>query len=1071
MIPLSDLVYRLGYKYPHYLSTDNPLKPETAHLFRAAQDAGVAGIYVFETSPGSEQRLLAPRPVVYVAEAQGESKAREIHRSLWNLNYAPFLIVRLPNQIRIYTGFKYSHKTDEGLLGKAEHLQQLLDLLTDFKADAIDSGRIWKSEYAKELDPNERVDKHLLKNLQALGKALKESGLRDEVAHALIGKYVYLSYLRHRNILYDEWLSQQQIDPQRVFTLNATIHELKKLVEALDVRLNGEIFPIDFDKEPTLKDDHVSWVASVFRGAEIVNTAPKLVQQLHLSFQAYDFRYIPVETLSAIYEQFIYERKAKGAIYTPEILADYLLSEVESVKRLERGMKILDPACGSGVFLVLAYRRLIEKEMDRLGRKLKPEELRDILQESIYGVERERDACYVTEFSLILTLLHYADSFDLLQNLEFQFPRLHNNQIIKCDFFDIESQECESKFWQQGLSFDFIIGNPPWIELKPSTQGEQFVRTWMENPQNKSERPIGGNRVAEAFSWIVTDLLKSEGIVGLILPATSLFNLTSQKYRQYFFSKLEVLRITNFANLRDVLFGRRGTLPATSIVYHTAVDAHNKSDIIHYGPFSVNQVSHARKKPWVIVINENEIQRISSHDAIGGETAVWKFALWGTYRDKRAIERIDYLFPVTLKEICEKKGWSFHRDIELRDGTKKTNYKLEYVAELKGKKRFRADLMEQLPLSFSIPPNVLEYIPDEMCYIRKRGGKGGLKVIQNPHIILSPSGMRYVIYSDEDFVIAPKHMGISASREDALHLKALSVYLSSSLAAYYLFFHAQEWGIFRQAKWVSITEVGKIRIPNFTLEQIEELAEMQYELGQVEKSEVLAYAKNLSNQAQKRLDFDGTHSIENNDALNSLAILKGKDKKVAEQFFSDLRARLQERIDAKIFSLFKIPDDIRLLVTELVKIRLLLDKPSAMQQITQLPTEQELQAYGHELKNELDDFMMDTASHRVTITHSGELIECKVELSNGVPIESNEVKIQVADLTLTGLLAELSESLKQQISQWVYVQRGLRLFDGPRVYIYKVPYRVNWTRTQALNDAGDIIGQAITTAQKLHENT
>jgi hypothetical protein len=174
MIPLSELLNRLGYdESSHYHPTDNPVYPETAHLFRAAQDAGVAGIYVFETSPGSEQRLLPARPVVYVAEAQDESQAREIHRSLWNLNYAPFLIVRLPNQIRIYTGFKYSQKTDEGLLGKAEHLQQLLELLTDFNADAIDSGRIWKSKYAKELDPNERVDKHLLKNLEALGKALK----------------------------------------------------------------------------------------------------------------------------------------------------------------------------------------------------------------------------------------------------------------------------------------------------------------------------------------------------------------------------------------------------------------------------------------------------------------------------------------------------------------------------------------------------------------------------------------------------------------------------------------------------------------------------------------------------------------------------------------------------------------------------------------------------------------------------------------------------------------------------------------------------------------------------------
>jgi hypothetical protein len=886
----------------------------------------------------------------------------------------------------------------------------------------------------------------------------------------LIGKYVYLSYLRDRNILSDEWLAQQQIDPQGVFTLNATIINLKKLVENLEARLNGEIFPIDFDKERTLKDDHVSWVASVFRGAEIVNTAPKLVQQLHLSFRAYDFRYIPVETLSAIYEQFIYERKAKGAIYTPEVLADYLLSEVESVKRLERGMKILDPACGSGVFLVLAYRRLIEKEMDRLGRKLKLEELRDILQESIYGVERERDACYVTEFSLILTLLHYADLFDL-QNLEFQFPRLHNNQIFNCDFFDIESQECESKFWQRGLSFDFIIGNPPWIELKPNTKGEEFVRTWMRNLKNKSEYPIGGNRVAEAFSWIVTDLLKPDGMIGLILPATSLFNLESQNYRKSFFTKCEILRITNFANLRDVLFGKRATLPAATIVYRQALDTHDKPDIVHYGPFSINQVSEAQEKPWVITINENEIQTVSPHEAASGETSVWKFALWGTYRDKRAIERLKNLFPLTLQEICAKRNWPFWEGVQLRNINAKTNDKLKYIAEFRGKKRFLSDVMRQSLLRFSITPDVLADIPDEMCYIRKRGGEAGLKLTSAPHIVLSPVWMSYITYSNENFVIPPRTMGISASEKHTRQLQALSVYLTSSLVAYYLFFHAQQWGVFRQARLVSIAEVRKIPAPELTLEQIEELAALQDELVRDEKREVINFVKNLSEKAQKELDFGDSRLAEDLTESDLLRSLEGKDKQAIEQLVSALRIRLQERIDAKIFDLFKIPEDIRLLVSEFVQTRLLLDKPSAIQNVTRPPNEQELLAYGRELRAELNDFMMGTASSQVSITQSNELIECMVEITQDTTsVPQNGIKIQSADLTITKLLTELGEDLREQVSQWVYVQRGLRLFDGPRVYLYKIPFLINWTRTQALNDAGDIIGHAIATAQNLHEN-
>ncbi|MCZ6679116.1 MAG: N-6 DNA methylase, partial [Candidatus Poribacteria bacterium] len=710
MISLGELLNSLGYDgSSHYHRIDDsPPEFETAYLFRVTRDIGVSGIYVFEASPRKGQRLLPARPAVYVAEAETVEEAREIHRILWNLSYAPFLIIKLPQQIRIYTGFNYSPQSEkEGLLDEIDvkRLNQLNEILTDFHAASIDTGRIWKSKHAQKLDPRQRVDRHLLKNLKKLGNALKDDGLRDEVVHALIGKYVYLHYLCDRHILSDEWLHQQRIDPDNVFKRHATIGSLQRLTSALEDRFNGRIFPIDFDDENTLLDRHVSWVASVFMGDEFIDTVPNSVRQLHLPFKAYDFHYIPVETLSAIYEQFISESKEKGAIYTPEFLADYLLSEVEGYKQLKRGMKILDPACGSGVFLVLAYRRLIEKEMVRLGRKLTPDELGSLLLEGIYGIERERDACYVAEFSLILTLLHYTEDRDL-QNLDFQFPELHNSQIFECDFFDLKG----AKFWQQGLTFDWIVGNPPWI--KPNTKSEKFARAWIEN--HKADHPVGDKSVAEAFSWLVTDLLTPDGIVGLVLPATSLVNLKSQKYREPFFTQHEVLRITNFANLRETLFDRRATLPAATMVYRRADETRDKPHILHYAPLSVNQVAGAKGRPWVITINENEIQTISPYEAEKGETILWKLALWGTHRDKRTLERIEHLFPNTLGEICKKRGWPFHQGAELRNGNEETHEALEYITELRGKKRFRTDSMRKSLLRFSVPQDVLETMPDEM---------------------------------------------------------------------------------------------------------------------------------------------------------------------------------------------------------------------------------------------------------------------------------------------------------------------------------------------------------------------
>lgn len=1068
MIPYNELITKLGYdSSPHYWLASETREPETAHLFRSASEAAVDGIYVFEASPSKEKKVLSSRPAVYLAEAKSIEEARSIHRKLWNLSYAPFIIIRLPNQIRVYTGFNYSEEPEikeEGLLDEIDNVDQLANLLDVFSAAAIDTGRIWQSNYAKELNTNHRVDKRLLKNLEQLGAALRSDNLRDKVGHALIGKYVYLSYLRGRKVLTDKWLRNQKINEKDVFGPQATVKGLRALTEALARRVNGKIFPIDFDEETSLIDKHVSWVASVFSGSEISEDAPQKVRQLCFPFRAYDFNYIPVETFSSIYEQFIHEKKKKGAIYTPEVLADYLLSEIEwaaSDKPLKRGVKICDPACGSGVFLVLAYRRLIEKEMSRRGgRKLSVDELKAILLESIYGVERELAACYVTEFSLILTLLHYSEPREL-EKLKFQFPDLHNKQIFHCDFFDLEGEESEVKFWHLGLKFDWIVGNPPWIQLreKKVKEANKFVYKWITQEGPLSERPVCDNRTAEAFSWLVTDLLNVDGIVGLVLPATSLFNLKSKKYRKKFFTDFEVMRVTNFANIRTVLFDKRsGDYPAFTIVYRQTKENREKANIVHYGPFAINQLSESKNSPWVITINENEIQTIDHHDAEQGETSLWKFALWGNSIDERAIERIKYLFQADLKTICETMSWSFCQGAELRIGQKKSTKELEYIKKIGDKKRFDTDSMSKSFCNLSIDQEVLKEIPDEMCHIRKRGGKAGLKLTNAPHIILSPVWMSYVVYSDEDFSIPSRQIGIAGKKSDSKCLRALSVYLKSSLVSYYLFFNSQQWGVFRHARLVSIAEVRKIPTPKLTQEEIEELATFHQELIEEEKQELSSFVSYEG--TQREIDFKNVSEKEK--VLKLEEKLPVDEKKKIKEFIAKLRGKLQRKIDKKIYVLFKIPNDIQILVDEFIKYRLPLDTPAAIPSVIRKPSKDEMFAYAQELKRALDDFAMNEAYHSVDMFCSDEITECVIEVK-GSNKPRTKVDVKESDLTRSKVLAELSGELREQFSQWVYVQRGLRLFDESKakVHIYKEPRLINWTRTQAMVDASDIIGEIL----------
>ncbi len=100
-MPLAELLDALDYnQYPqYYLKADARHTPDIAPLLRTAKSIGVDGIYIFQTSPG-KQNTLPLKPVVYIAEAQTKEEAREIHRYLWNLGQAPFIIVSLPDHIR-----------------------------------------------------------------------------------------------------------------------------------------------------------------------------------------------------------------------------------------------------------------------------------------------------------------------------------------------------------------------------------------------------------------------------------------------------------------------------------------------------------------------------------------------------------------------------------------------------------------------------------------------------------------------------------------------------------------------------------------------------------------------------------------------------------------------------------------------------------------------------------------------------------------------------------------------------------------------------------------------------------
>jgi hypothetical protein len=292
-------------------------------------DVRFEGAYVLQREPN------APAvPVVFLFRVSTETTARRVHQFVWNQNQSPFLIVESPATVRVYSGFTYERDGDNSLVSVAKSAVDVLDKLAAFRKESIDDGRLW-NQWAHAVDPARRVDQTLLRDLELLDGLLQSQGVDRKASHGLIGKFVYLKYLRDRKILSNEKLASWKIDPDHVFTGKATLKAFHKVNDELQTWLNGSVFSLGETELVHITPPQLQLVAGVFRGDSPVGK--DTVQSTLFNF--YDFSHIPIETLSCVYEQFLHDAKEEdgssrgktlGAYYTPLPLADYVLAELES---------------------------------------------------------------------------------------------------------------------------------------------------------------------------------------------------------------------------------------------------------------------------------------------------------------------------------------------------------------------------------------------------------------------------------------------------------------------------------------------------------------------------------------------------------------------------------------------------------------------------------------------------------------------------------------------------------------------------------------------------------------------
>jgi hypothetical protein len=1022
--PLNELLKELGYTQSKFYREDiRDADVSVAHLLRDAKRAHVRGSYFIRTA-GGESGIYRERPAVHVAEAPTAYEARQIHKRLWNQGTTPFLLVSLPGQVRVYTGFAYdeaNHRTglvERPLDSNSLTLSEVARRLAFLRAESIDSGELWRAK-GQYLTKDKRVDRLLLQTLKSLSRQLvRRHHLERPIAHALIGRFVYLHYLRERGILSNEWLADDDVQADAVFSANARLNAFRRVSNRVDERFNGRIFPIDWAASSAPHADAVKAVARAFAGEEPGSGQMAL-------FSTFDFSFIPIELLSAIYEQFLHDEgrgMEEGAFYTSEPVADYLLAEVESIRPLKSEMKVLDACCGSGIFLVLSYRRLVEQRLRAThSATLAPEELGEILTSSIFGVERNGEACLVTEFSLILTLLDYVKPPELHEHESFRFPELHNRQIFECDLFDDTSV-----FWKTSERFDWIVGNPPWVEVDPSDEREEPLIGWIRRTQPSGISPVARYRTSEAFTWRVGERVSTNGVIGLITQATSLTNDQSAEYRKAFFTNNLVHRVTNFSNLAYVLF-ESAEEPAANIVYSKPASYPTDGQIVHFGPLVVNQPTvrptggRRRRAPWALTICESEIQTIPAAEATLGDATTWKRALWGNPRDRKTWEKLRRIMPQTLGQIAAEHGWHLNLGLQLRDdeGIKSDpNQSIEEiklqegVTEAEAKKFahwFEGLKVLQTPhriqktaTRLTIPGSWL--VPNKWGTFLRRGRIAGLDIIRGPHLFL---WNEFASFSHRDFLLRHPKLGLSASESDADALRAVSVIWSSSITPYCLFLNLSAgWGVSRST--IDLGDAERMPMPSLTDELIFKLSALHHKMS-------------------------------------------------AEEPSPPDRFEWQHELDGRLSEILKIPSQVMLLAREFSQFRLPLVKGKAPQALMQPADKTQLTAYARRLKAELDGFLeRKTRRHCVTVLSAPIGTVATIQLvTNG----SARAEARMATHSEQEEVAAILRAAEQEFSQWVYVRRSVRIFAGTKIHLCKPTRRLEWTETQALLDAADVIAE------------
>ncbi|WP_339700932.1 N-6 DNA methylase [Algoriphagus aquimarinus] len=746
-----------------------------------------------------------PRPQIYIYEYSeinlAQNTPAQIHHHLWNAGVVPYAFIFSESEVLVYNcGLKPDWNKEDSQFTTKAH--DVIDLLYDvqskieqYHARQFDSGLFWDSSVGNNLKYGQSAYEQLLNELKNA-----KSNIISQVGHdkALLVKRVLMmliliKYLEDRK---DE-NGSGALNPKEFYKdyiqSDPTLEGVLKNVETFSNMLkdlsskehfNGQIFYLSQEERIELSRIDLRVFQLFVRGdAAIFQSSKHGLGNLSL-WKLYQFNYLPIELISHIYEDFLADEngnKKKGVVYTPPYLVQFLVDRTMPLNTPKEDFKVLDPACGSGIFLVGAYKRMIQWWRIRNNWK-KPtreniDELKALLKNNIYGCDLEEEAVTLTYFSLGLALLDALSPKEIWKNVH--FDNLIDHNLISGDFF---KTLFENKL---GAHFDLVIGNPPF---------EERFTDWATLVDDKSksedaERPdVPQKQVALLFLEQSFKLLKEGGNTCLILPAGPvLYNTKVHNFRSYLIETNRFKTIFDFTPLRAKLFiGSSSSAKPAVVAVLAENNAHEEQPIQHL----VFRRTRASSEKIEFEIDHYDFHWVSFQRALS-ISRVWQANFMGGGRLHNLMEKLSSISSLQtyLEDKVENHNWKVAEGwIESASSRyiQRTNtlslldvYNEKEKQEFeKLKAKYEAKWLTGHPFVETDDFTEKGILKTRACEIKYfyRSAKTNKEIFEPPHILVKESvvGEKIAVhYSDKYLTFKDQIFGIHAPKGSENKLKQL----------------------------------------------------------------------------------------------------------------------------------------------------------------------------------------------------------------------------------------------------------------------------------------------------------